>query len=79
MQPKAAFHEVLKVKFFDVSQRFTKGVLGCDAAADILGVSVSTLDTSRHTMKRPSLSYGKNERSKVHRTKITCQIYAVRH
>ena len=42
MRPKAAFHEVLTMKFFDVSQRFTKGELGCDVAADILGVSVST-------------------------------------
>ena len=39
---KAAFHEVLKMRFFDVSQRFIKGELGCDMAADILGVSVST-------------------------------------
>jgi len=30
------------MRFFDVSQRFTKGDLGCDVAADILGVSVST-------------------------------------
>ena len=42
MRPKAAFHEVLTMKFFDVSQRFTKGELGCDVATDILGVSVST-------------------------------------
>ena len=42
MRPRAAFHEVLKMRFFDVSHRFTKGELGCDMAADILGVSVST-------------------------------------
>ena len=42
MRPKAAIHEVLKVRFFDVSQRFIKRELGCDMAADILGVSVST-------------------------------------
>ena len=42
MRKKAAFHEVLKMRFFDVSQRYIKGELGCDMAADILGVSVST-------------------------------------
>jgi len=42
LRPKAAFHEVLKMRFFDVSQRFFKGELGCDMAAEILGVSVST-------------------------------------
>ena len=41
MRPKAAIHEVLKMRFFDVSQRFHTGELGCDMAADILGVSVS--------------------------------------
>ena len=41
MRPKAVFHEVLKMRFFDVSQRFIKGELGCDLAAQILGVSVS--------------------------------------
>jgi transposase len=30
------------MRFFDVSQRFTKGELGCDLAAEVLGVSVST-------------------------------------
>ena len=42
MRKKAAIHEVLKMRFFDVGQRFIKGELGCDMAADILGVSVST-------------------------------------
>ena len=42
MRPKAAIHEVVKMRFFDVSQRFSTGELGCDAAAEILGVSVST-------------------------------------
>jgi len=42
LRKKAAIHEVLKMRFFDVSQRYFKGELGCDMAADILGVSVST-------------------------------------
>ena len=42
MRKKAAFHEVLKMRFFDVGQRYIKGELGCDRAAEILGVSVST-------------------------------------
>ena len=42
MRPKAAFHEVLRMRFFDVSQRFMRGELSCDVAAEILGVSVST-------------------------------------
>ena len=42
MRVKAAIHEVLKMRFFDVSRRFAKGELGCDMAAEILGVSVST-------------------------------------
>ena len=42
MRKKAAIHEVLKMRFFDVNQRYIKGGLGCDMAADILGVSVST-------------------------------------
>jgi len=42
LRKKAAFHEVLRMKFFDVSQRFTKRELDCDMAANILGVSVST-------------------------------------
>ena len=29
------------MRFFDVSQRFVKGELGCDMAVDFLGVSVS--------------------------------------
>jgi transposase len=35
-------HEVLKMRFFDVHQKFIKGALGCDMAAEILGVSLST-------------------------------------
>jgi hypothetical protein len=40
-------HEVLKMRFFDVSHRFIKGELGCDMAADILGVSVRRVFTDR--------------------------------
>ena len=42
MRPRAALHEVLRMRFFDVNQRFITGELGCDVSADILGVSVST-------------------------------------
>ena len=42
MRAKAAMHEVLRMRFFDVHQRFIKGDLGCDRAAEILGVSAST-------------------------------------
>ena len=42
MRPKAALHEVLKMRFLDISQRFLQGELGSDVAAEILGVSVST-------------------------------------
>jgi transposase len=42
LRPKAAFHEVLKMRFLDVNRRFTQGKMGCDAAAEILGVSAST-------------------------------------
>ena len=42
MRRKAAIHEVLKMRFFDVSQKFFKRELGCDMAAEILGISVST-------------------------------------
>jgi len=42
LRPKAAIHEVLKMRFLDVSQRVIKGELGCDMASEILGVSVST-------------------------------------
>ena len=42
MRPKAALHEVLKMRFFTVSQRLIDEKLGCDAAAELLGVSVST-------------------------------------
>ena len=42
MRPKAAIHEVLKMRFLDVHSRFAQGKLGCDMAADTLGVSVST-------------------------------------
>ena len=42
MRPKAALHEVLKMRFFDVISRFTAGELGCDQASEILGVSAST-------------------------------------
>ena len=41
MRPKAAIHEVLKMRFLDVHHRFVQGKLGCDGAAEILGVSVS--------------------------------------
>ena len=41
MRPKAAFHEVLKMRFLDVNQRFRNGNLGCDVAAEILGISPS--------------------------------------
>jgi transposase len=42
LRPKAAFHEVLKMKFLEFNPLFIKGNIGCDEAARILGVSVST-------------------------------------
>ena len=42
MRPKAENHEVLKMRFLEVSQRLTQRELGCDLAAEILGVSAST-------------------------------------
>jgi len=42
LRPKAARHEVLIVRFLEVHPRFTRGNLSCDAAAELLGVSVST-------------------------------------
>ena len=42
MRPTAAIHEVRKMLFPDVNQRFAQRKLGCDMAAEILGVSVRT-------------------------------------
>jgi transposase len=42
MRPTASIHEARKVKFPGVFGDFRQGRLGCDDAADILGVSVST-------------------------------------
>ena len=42
MRPRAEFHEVLKMKFLEAYRRFTQKKLGCDEAAQIIGVSVST-------------------------------------
>lgn len=39
---RAALNEVIRMRFDDVSHRYASGRLGCDEAADILGVSVST-------------------------------------
>lgn len=47
MRPKAAFHEVRKMRFFDVNHRFQQGKLGCELAAEILGVSVRTFHRMR--------------------------------
>ena len=38
----AAVNEVIQMRFNDVNQRCQVGRIGCDEAADLLGVSVST-------------------------------------
>jgi len=42
VRPKAESHEVLRMRFLDVNQRFRSSRLGCEAAAEVLGVSLST-------------------------------------
>ena len=56
MRPKAAFHEVRKMRFYDVNPRVTAGELGCDQAAEILGVSVSTF----YRMRKRFEDYGES-------------------
>ncbi|MDR3357715.1 MAG: helix-turn-helix domain-containing protein [Desulfovibrio sp.] len=47
MKPKAEFHEVIKMKFFEVNSRFSRRELSTGEAAEILGVSVSTFFRKR--------------------------------
>jgi transposase len=56
LRPKAVFHEALKMKFFELNPQFIKGNLGCDEAAKILGVSVSTF----YRMRRRFEDYGES-------------------
>jgi transposase len=56
MRPTAAFHEVLVMRFADVNQRFRRSELGCDEAAEILGISVSTF----YRMRRRYEECGEN-------------------
>ena len=51
---RAALNEVIRMRFEEVNQRHAKGRLGCDEAADILGISVSTF----YRMRRRYLSQG---------------------
>ena len=39
---RSALNEVIRMRFDDVYHRYTSGRLGCDEAADLLGVSLST-------------------------------------
>ena len=47
MRPTAAIHEVFAMRCHEVSERFNRGILGTDEAAEILGVSVSTFYRKR--------------------------------
>jgi transposase len=47
VKPKAEFHEVMKMKFFEVNSSFIRRELTTEEAADILGVSVSTFFRKR--------------------------------
>lgn len=42
MRPTAQIHEVTRMKFLDVYGRFCGGRLGCEEAAELLGMSVRT-------------------------------------
>jgi transposase len=47
MKPKAEFHEVMTMKFYEVNSRFSRRELTTEEAADILGVYVSTFFRKR--------------------------------
>lgn len=47
MRPTAAIHEVFAMRFNEVSERFNRGIIGTDEAAEILGISVSTFYRKR--------------------------------
>lgn len=47
MRSTAAIHEVFAMRFCDVLERFHRGRLSTDAAAGILGISVSAFYRKR--------------------------------
>lgn len=51
MRPKALLHEVMIMRFLDVNDRFRKNKLSCGEAAEILGVSISTLKYKGKTIQ----------------------------
>ncbi len=48
MRPTAPIHEVFSMRFTEVNERFSRGRLSTDEAAQLLGVSVSTFYRKRH-------------------------------
>jgi transposase len=42
MRPTAQIHEVIAMRFWEVTSRFQQGTLSCEQAAELMGISVST-------------------------------------